>query len=89
MLLAEQIESYFSILQREAMSPNDLESLPELARHLMVFGRHRHYQNRHRSVPVDLHPRQARRRHREDHQTPSPPARRSSRELRIASGRVD
>jgi hypothetical protein len=25
------------------MSPNDFKSLPELARHLMVFGRHRHY----------------------------------------------
>lgn len=35
-----QIEIYFSILQRKAMTPNDFATLPELARHLMDFGQH-------------------------------------------------
>lgn len=35
-----QIEIYFSIVQRKAMTPNDFASLPELARHLMDFAQH-------------------------------------------------
>jgi hypothetical protein len=35
-----QIEIYFSILQRKALTPNDIATLPELARHLMDFGQH-------------------------------------------------
>ena len=35
-----QIEIYFSIVQRKALTPNDFGSLPELARHLMDFGQH-------------------------------------------------
>jgi hypothetical protein len=35
-----QIEIYFSIVQRKALTPNDFKSLPELARHLMDFGQH-------------------------------------------------
>ncbi len=35
-----QIEIYFSIVQRKALTPNDFASLPELARHLMDFGQH-------------------------------------------------
>ena len=35
-----QIEIYFSILQRKAMTPNDFATLPELAYHLMDFGQH-------------------------------------------------
>jgi DDE superfamily endonuclease len=35
-----QIEIYFSILQRKAMTPNDFATLPELARHVMDFGQH-------------------------------------------------
>ncbi|MFZ1925198.1 MAG: IS630 family transposase [Solirubrobacteraceae bacterium] len=35
-----QIEIYFSILQRKALTPNDLATLPELARHLMDFAQH-------------------------------------------------
>ena len=33
-----QIEIYFSIVQRKALTPNDFATLPELARHLMDFG---------------------------------------------------
>jgi hypothetical protein len=35
-----QIELYFSIVQRKAMTPNDFASLPVLARHLIDFGQH-------------------------------------------------
>jgi hypothetical protein len=35
-----QIEIYFSIVQRKALTPNDFASLPELARQLMDFGQH-------------------------------------------------
>ena len=35
-----QIEIYFSIVQRKALTPNDFATLPELARHLMDFGQH-------------------------------------------------
>jgi DDE superfamily endonuclease len=35
-----QIEIYFSILQRKALTPNDLGSLEELAERLLAFGRH-------------------------------------------------
>jgi hypothetical protein len=35
-----QIEIYFSIVQRKALTPNDFASLPELARHLMDFAQH-------------------------------------------------
>lgn len=35
-----QVEIYFSIVQRKAMTPNDFASLPGLARHLMDFGQH-------------------------------------------------
>src|SRR3954454_2780977 len=35
-----QIEIYFSILQRKALTPNDFATLAELARHLMDFGQH-------------------------------------------------
>jgi hypothetical protein len=35
-----QIEIYFSIVQRKALTPNDFGSLPELARHLLDFGQH-------------------------------------------------
>jgi DDE superfamily endonuclease len=35
-----QIEIYFSIVQRKALTPNDFASLPDLARHLMDFGQH-------------------------------------------------
>lgn len=35
-----QIEIYFSILQRKALTPNDFATLPELARHLMDFAQH-------------------------------------------------
>ena len=35
-----QIELYFSILQRKALTPNDLGSLEELAERLLAFGRH-------------------------------------------------
>jgi uncharacterized protein YdaL len=35
-----QIEIYFSIMQRKALTPNDFATLPELARHLMDFGQH-------------------------------------------------
>jgi hypothetical protein len=35
-----QIELYFSIVQRKAMTPNDFGSMPALARHLMDFGQH-------------------------------------------------
>jgi DDE superfamily endonuclease len=35
-----QIEIYFSIVQRKALTPNHFASLPELARHLMDFGQH-------------------------------------------------
>ncbi len=33
-----QIEIYFSIGQRQAVTPNHFATLPELARHLMDFG---------------------------------------------------
>ncbi|MEO8966330.1 MAG: hypothetical protein ABI355_01905 [Solirubrobacteraceae bacterium] len=39
-MLTHQIEIYFSIVQRKAMTPNDHGSLPQLARHLMDFGQH-------------------------------------------------
>lgn len=35
-----QIEIYFSIVQRKALTPNDFATLPDLARHLMDFGQH-------------------------------------------------
>ena len=35
-----QIEIYFSIVQRKAMTPNDFGSLAALARHLLDFGQH-------------------------------------------------
>ena len=35
-----QIEIYFSIVQRKALTPNDFGSLPQLARHLMDFAQH-------------------------------------------------
>ena len=35
-----QIEIYFSIVQRKAMTPNDFGSLAQLARHLLDFGQH-------------------------------------------------
>lgn len=35
-----QMEIYFSIVQRKALTPNDFATLPELARHLMDFGQH-------------------------------------------------
>jgi uncharacterized protein YdaL len=35
-----QIELYFSIVQRKALTPNDFATLPELARQLMDFGQH-------------------------------------------------
>jgi hypothetical protein len=35
-----QIEIYFSIVQRTAMTPNDFGNLEQLARHLLDFGQH-------------------------------------------------
>jgi transposase len=35
-----QIEIYFSILQRKVLTPNDFSSLQELAQRLLAFGRH-------------------------------------------------
>lgn len=35
-----QIEMFFSIVQRKALTPNDFASLPELARRLLDFGQH-------------------------------------------------
>jgi hypothetical protein len=35
-----QIELYFSIVQRKALTPNDFATLPQLARRLMDFGQH-------------------------------------------------
>jgi hypothetical protein len=35
-----QIELYFSIVQRKALTPNDLATLPELAERLLSFGKH-------------------------------------------------
>jgi hypothetical protein len=35
-----QIEPYFSIVQRKALTPNDLASLDELAERLLTFGEH-------------------------------------------------
>ncbi len=35
-----QIEIYFSIVQRKALTPNDFATLPELARHLLDFAQH-------------------------------------------------
>ena len=35
-----QVEIYFSILQRKALTPKDLSSLEELAERLLAFGRH-------------------------------------------------
>ena len=35
-----QIEIYFSIVQRKAMTPNEFGSLAQLARHLLDFGQH-------------------------------------------------
>jgi hypothetical protein len=35
-----QIEIYFSIVQRKALTPNDFAGLPELARRIMDFGQH-------------------------------------------------
>lgn len=35
-----QIEMFFSIVQRKALTPNDLATLPELARRLLDFGQH-------------------------------------------------
>jgi hypothetical protein len=36
---AHQVELYFSIVQRKALTPNDLGSLEELAERLTAFGR--------------------------------------------------
>jgi len=35
-----QIEIYFCIMQRKALTPNDFAILPEFAQHLMDFGQH-------------------------------------------------
>jgi hypothetical protein len=35
-----QVEIYFSIVQRKAPTPNDFATLPKLARHLMDFAQH-------------------------------------------------
>lgn len=35
-----QIELYFSIVQRKALTPNDLATLDELAARLLAFGEH-------------------------------------------------
>jgi hypothetical protein len=35
-----QIELYFSIVQRKALTPNDFGSLDELAERLLAFGEH-------------------------------------------------
>jgi hypothetical protein len=35
-----QIEIFFSIVQRKALTPNDFATLPQLARHLLDFGQH-------------------------------------------------
>ena len=35
-----QIEIYFSILQRKALTPNDFATLDQLARHITDFGQH-------------------------------------------------
>jgi hypothetical protein len=35
-----QVELFFSIVQRKALTPNDLATLPELARRLLNFGQH-------------------------------------------------
>jgi DDE superfamily endonuclease len=35
-----QIELYFSIVQRKALTPNDFGSLDELAQRLLAFGEH-------------------------------------------------
>jgi len=43
-----QIEIYFSILQRKVLTPNDFSSLQELAQRLLAFGRH--YQTNHRQT---------------------------------------
>jgi hypothetical protein len=37
---AVQTEILFSIVQRKALTPNDIGSLPELAQHLMDFAQH-------------------------------------------------
>jgi hypothetical protein len=37
-----QIELYFSIVQRKALTPNDFASLAELEQRLLTFGRHYH-----------------------------------------------
>ena len=37
---AHQIELYFSIVQRKALTPNDFGSLEELAARLLAFGEH-------------------------------------------------
>jgi hypothetical protein len=39
-VVTHQIEIYFSIVQRKALTPNDFATLPQLARHLMDFGQH-------------------------------------------------
>lgn len=41
-----QIEIYFSILQRKALTPNDFESLEALREHLMAFQEHYNHQAR-------------------------------------------
>lgn len=65
-----QVEIYFSILQRKALTPNDFATLPDLPRHITDFAQH--YRTR-PTVRVDLHSRQAQRRDREDHRdAPNP-----------------
>jgi hypothetical protein len=39
-LLAQQIELYFSIVQRKALTPNDFDSLDALTERLLRFGDH-------------------------------------------------
>jgi hypothetical protein len=41
-----QIEIYFSIVQRKVLTPNDFRSLPELAQRLLAFERHYYHKKR-------------------------------------------
>ena len=50
-----QIEIYFSIVQRKVLTPNDFATLNTLEHYLMAF-QHR-YQMAARVVPVDVYPR--------------------------------
>ena len=65
-----QIEIYFSIVQRKAHDPQRLRDPP--ATRPAPDGLRPALPNPRPPVPVDLHPRQARRRDREDHSSPSP-----------------